>query len=1815
MSAEDILKKAHLANSAVGYWDTPDTQKTQQDYQALEFHRLRVEADQAYASGLITDEERERYYTGDRTNIIQSLLQLDGPGAHNTGGTLETISDVLSLPNYLVASLSKGVTEGIKGDRGIDLGLFKVGFSPSAFTRAWSNKTDFVKMFDEYGFLGEEGGWGNFAGGLAADILLDPTNVLTFGVSTGTKVALSEGTPLAAKVLSAQAGAHVDTAVAGVDATLTRFGSKIYKLAARDLANDLAMQHGSRLNDLGENVTLLDELTAREFHQQIGNRMVEQFDRLKAEAARIQREGRHGVIGRMGAVVPGSETQLDLIVEAVKSAAGVKAEKILSMTAEDMFQETASVLNKDRGVKYNFTNFQKATAEIPGIGKYIAGVYDTFDHGWDAPPDVVALQRQYKASIKNAEAQYFDYADRELGGETVEDLEAITRYVEARGLARNSEAHLTTPQPSLSEGAVLAEPLKQGTIGTFAPLSDKMAANVNWMIEELAKIEAEEVAHFGTDVFGHIEVYVPHIYKDPRARDMVMEAIKRNGEVSVKSANRFHHTRMIATINQVEEMYDGANPLLMNALEILKARKRASINLIASDIFLTKIAKDHGYAAKILAELRNPMPSGLFRGLMRRAAVGSSWVTDIDQTWEDAKGNLTRLGFKKGDSTFNRNLIEYLQQPLTEEGRFSPKWSEFAKRHGIKEDARLHPNVLPTELSWDDLRKERREGGKAPEVQSDRPRFAVGEVLKWFDDPNHPAWRNVMSSTVGGEDFSMEKLSSLIRALDAYTMKHLDTPLEGLDPNIRGKLEAVIWKRLDLSGGKQVKDVNDYFPTFTEAGQKRIDQLNDLFDSLAHPREVRKLDPQLPQAFVDLLAAQRRHFGIYTDTAPPDEITLENIRKQAGRLGLSADNMRDIYRRLFNKDSIDSAKEAHAVERVLMGNVYGNEQAAAKKMKAVNLTFTVNRKTSLMPELMPPQGIPTGEARLPSNSAAGRVLKETAKTANMAGEVAPEAAGVFDTAAYRAETGGGERVVGSGSLSTLPSKDPTAATRKLDVKLRLQQGHVVESGEEYHQRLDQLYKLGDQVREYDRKLGVYKAARDEQKRAKDAFDAAPARSAERKAKRDVWRAAVDARNKALGELKAAGEPLRPLRLKKPDPTSGRPITDRDVSLGKTTEKSADLLLNKEVRDLKNIRNQLSREMKLLKDWTNKSVKEGEGSFKSTKQGRPVGESQTGGISRTERIKDRAVYDEAGNRVGSEGYMDIPKTYRHKIYTDAGTAKIIEDLQKPDIDPLWPDAVKQLVLGYDKITSYYKANLLLPWSGTWMRNGIGSVAMAYLKAGGALFHKDHAKDYWKGLLYVLDGYTNVGSSLGIDTSKWAAYGDEVVTTKLGQSIKIRNLIDSAAKVGVFSTQIGDEVLKAPSLRGRFAAGLSGAAAGALAGQSAGTFGEMIGQVTSGQEPEGGWFAPSNLGAMIGAVAGAHLGARKMRTRPEFGGKKALMSTDWWTGVMQNNWKPFLRAGELATEMPVRMMLFMTEFKETGSIAEAAKGVADHLNDWNNLSVTERRYIRRAIPFYSWTKHAFKQTAHTLAERPDRLINILKTVRDWNQSEGVDPEDVPDYIQDKLVMATDNLGTKWAVYNSGMPIETVADVARMLPGSSELNKEMIEAVDTVVRNSNFMLQSGIEIMTNRDSYTGESIDSQSGVYTTRFMDGEKWETSPQWLKALVGYRPADSNNKAVVNPQIAWVLGEVPVSRFINVAKQIYETDNTGDLNYVALSRTVLGASLYKVDPVTGRFFENRARMDKMKNLLAHVGALKTFEGFADVNKEDDDYSVSGRHQKK
>tara|TARA_R110001599_G_scaffold49135_3_gene140504 strand:- start:110 stop:1831 length:1722 start_codon:yes stop_codon:yes gene_type:complete len=552
---------------------------------------------------------------------------------------------------------------------------------------------------------------------------------------------------------------------------------------------------------------------------------------------------------------------------------------------------------------------------------------------------------------------------------------------------------------------------------------------------------------------------------------------------------------------------------------------------------------------------------------------------------------------------------------------------------------------------------------------------------------------------------------------------------------------------------------------------------------------------------------------------------------------------------------------------------------------------------------------------------------------------------------------------------------------------------------------------------------------------------------------------------------------------------------------------------------------------------------------------------------------------------------------------------------------------------------FKAPLMAVFPEFYMRNSVTNVALTYLKSGVAMLNPKFQSNFLKVLTYTLSKEAIDITHLPKSQAAFMAYAGGTGGALIGGMQDYNS--DDPSFMGVAGGAIGGAVVGA--LGGAVAGGATGAAmreglrnmgqggvaaqtvAGGTVGALAAGEGNRVEGFMSGAAIAGGGSRLAlgdgyrNLEKLakqkIKIATGKELTVQEMvheaARRGVFstfvneevfkqGGAKVLAMGERNGLRPREGWKEALdpsnavfardsfRAGELASEIPTRLMLFTIEAQRTGSLGMAARAVKDYLFDYANLSMTERRVIKRMMPFYTWTKHAMMTSADSIIQNPGRVAHQYKFINNQNRHQDVDPSDYPDWLVDRLkrvkVVYDPKTGEK--------QIEVKTGYGLVQEDTMSLWKEAFGGEPSkLLARGPFGATAVLEGMIDKDFYRGSHIKSK--LYErSSYESGRSFQDAPPWMKKAVGYRTDPNTGRARVDPRAAWLLTEVPISRFFNVAKKVYDSEEQ-EYNYFALSRQVLGEKAYKYGPEQKLYYD-KAKLDRMAMFLKNIGQIKTMQ---------------------
>ena len=1717
---EDRFKKALAGRS---HFSRPKPKSTG-NFQLEKEAKLSWSVDQATARGLIDPEEAEAAKTNNDRTWWDKMLGFEESSRNMFGPVPQAAIDVLSLGNYASAAMSQATIK----DPLVTLGGLKIGATPSAWLKEWKKRPYYTDQTESFGE------------GLLFDIAADPITYLTFGVGAGIKIGVKGGVKIGAK-----------TVPQGVKALhLTRYGDKIYKQAARDLApriEKFMAEEVSKVVDQGRKAGYLDHgMKKLAVHDMIGKHMIENHARLAGMANAAESRFKKLIASPTRA----SKTQLERMAEE-----GTK-KHWAHQGAEDMFRETAGVAGRDIGTSFKTIN--KRLAALPVVGDSLRAIAPNFSRSYGVPDDILDVWHLTQGAVKAQVKEANDLTRQTFRGLALseDEMRLAISVAESGDIGMRANArHI--------HGRVIDDLAEEGS----SIIGDNVKEAAKYAREQFDTIlKAEHEAGFK---INSVEDYVYRVFSTKAARTLRLEHIGASAATSNHTSKAgFQMHRTIATFEDAIEEF-GKGMVETNLATIVMKRQSASVKMREMDKFYDYLKATSGITPMLVAKIGNESTNvaRLLKKIFQSQSPEDARMIEFDQLYGAEEALHKRLGFvmdpkvySAGGRIKNLDMLDYLG--LDEGARFA------------QEGASLTGKVRPNEFAQTSSKLQRT--GK----------FGVGKEM---DVPTM-----IRAAFTGGTDFIDQaalvygiergavthgQVRGTLIGMDNWARKELGAPLLHIFPDIVKVFERQAVKKGGKRFSKVVKGDNVIKVGFERYLAKVEKEMKRAFGkggrgTKDHTRTglaaAKKLHvAQLPVEIVNRAKFMRFRYGDYTDIMQPTESVIKEMFRLKKKLGMKGENLSEVAEALVGKKSISELTAREADQLVEFLGVHADEAGKTIGAKSGNLFGTVVRKVDFGTTTQPAfkkVASEVGESR----EAIERFTAEAAEKIMKTGKYEQKAM------ALRKLISDGETALEGMRSALVPGLDGVTAAKLAD-----QIKNLDSQIKNYHNEIDALSqilntvpdknalpKLADDVRQF---IGMDEVI----KRNGDVLDSASKslgrRAGVQRVKAQGFRAIVPAE-----EMKAVTEArgIMKAETKKAQREIAK-ITKQFKALG---EGELTPVIQKEFDDL------FATQNKIIAD----AISTAKGKFVSKVRilsgGRyldPTGKVRDIVVMSTGGTKGKKIVGKYADEIRKALSRDAMSVGRQNVeYLEpavrttlpdtiigqsAGTyylPKQVADFLDDIVTPLYAGKntmVDNMLKKFDRVMNLYKVPLLAPWGSSMARNALGNVSLAYLKAGLSLFKPSYLSDYMKGMMYVWAKespafravYMGTKEMTPAVTAKIEALGNRLIKREQGAAVKVSEVVDNFSRRGVMTGFMRDEVFDIAARGTKFEKAQGGLAGAAIGG---------------------------SLGGPIGAGIGAALGG--------MAGKE--------TYIMRNLFK----FQEMASELPTRMMLGMHTFKQGGSFDDVGRTVRHWLHDYSALSTFERRTVRRIIPFYNFTKLAVRTAASSVIDHPGRVLQPYKIFNSQNTNplfnDRAMPEDVPDWFHHQMVfMSRDfdpDTGEVKTSVTSGfnLPIQEVLNLADIIgPGG--------QSITHMAARGPFGAKSVMEYMFNYDTFKSGPIypDAAAGIKTTQFQSGKSFEASPEWMKTLVGYRVGD-DGKPVVNPRVRWALGQIPTSRFINASKKVWELDAEGakKFNYWNAAANLVGISRYRFDPETGKYYENQARIHAMENVLANIQVLKS-----------------------
>lgn len=284
-----------------------------------------------------------------------------------------------------------------------------------------------------------------------------------------------------------------------------------------------------------------------------------------------------------------------------------------------------------------------------------------------------------------------------------------------------------------------------------------------------------------------------------------------------------------------------------------------------------------------------------------------------------------------------------------------------------------------------------------------------------------------------------------------------------------------------------------------------------------------------------------------------------------------------------------------------------------------------------------------------------------------------------------------------------------------------------------------------------------------------------------------------------------------------------------------------------------------------------------------------------------------------------------------------------------------------------------------------------------------------------------------------------------------------------------------------------------------------------------------------------------------------------------------------------ENQARMVNFLANLHNTGDVTLAAKRTKQFLFDYGNLTNFEKTFMKRIMPFYSYTRKNIELQAHTLMTTPGRTLaqiqglQNLSDVMSGGQLSAQEEAALPDWIKSGIEIVRKRDGQNVEIISSlGTPVEQ--------PFQALQPNQLLGSLSPLLRVP-------LEQATGYSLYQGKMLSDVTNA--------SAFKNAPQAIKNLIGYTSFTAHRsdgtafdmQVSLNPSMMnLILNLPPTSRVLSALKQMDAVDVA---NQDKLMQQLIGSKPYSFDLVQEQQKRINEQKQQLQDMLTKAGVLAKF----------------------
>lgn len=303
----------------------------------------------------------------------------------------------------------------------------------------------------------------------------------------------------------------------------------------------------------------------------------------------------------------------------------------------------------------------------------------------------------------------------------------------------------------------------------------------------------------------------------------------------------------------------------------------------------------------------------------------------------------------------------------------------------------------------------------------------------------------------------------------------------------------------------------------------------------------------------------------------------------------------------------------------------------------------------------------------------------------------------------------------------------------------------------------------------------------------------------------------------------------------------------------------------------------------------------------------------------------------------------------------------------------------------------------------------------------------------------------------------------------------------------------------------------------------------------------------------------------------------------------NFQPFAQGRKMGSILAnqQRMVNFISNLRQTGNVELAASRTKQFLFDYGALTNFEKTFMRRIIPFYTFTRKNLELQVRSLLTTPGRIaaevhsISNLGDVMSGNAKlSAAEQAALPDWIKSGAQIVANKQGENVTLLQ-GLPLPIEQPFKALAPNA-------------ILGSVSPLLRVPIEQATGYSFFQGKPLSDITNA--AGYVD------APGIIKKAIGFTKVNGKTSSgqpfteyvALNPSMMNLFNNLPpTSRVMSSLKEIQESGQNMDTNTQKVMEQLMGAKYYSFDLTQQAQLQQNELKKQLQDELTKAGVTATY----------------------